>query len=194
MPDFKLTPRPVITASSQTGGPDAAVMITTGVDYALATVMVRKYKRELLAGRVRGTFGLELPLTPRRIAAGATAFAWAGPGHWLAMAEGTDGAAFEARLRAALAGLASVSDQSDGRVVVRVGGPRARDTLAKGLPIDLHPRAFKPGDAAVSVVAHIAVHLWQIDPAPTYELAVPRSFAASFCDWLAAAAAEFRVG
>jgi len=110
------------------------------------------------------------------------------------MAEGTDGAAFEARLRAALAGLASVSDQSDGRVVVRVGGPRARDTLAKGLPIDLHPRAFKPGDAAVSVVAHIAVHLWQIDPAPTYELAVPRSFAASFCDWLAAAAAEFRVG
>jgi methylglutamate dehydrogenase subunit D len=32
------------------------------------------------------------------------------------------------------------------------------------------------------------VHLWQIDRTPTYDLAVPRSFAASFCEWLFAAA------
>ena len=57
--------------------------------------------------------------------------------------------------------------------------------------IDLHPRAFGPGDAAVTSVAHVGVHLWQIDAAPTYELAVPRSLAAAFWHWLVESAAEF---
>jgi heterotetrameric sarcosine oxidase gamma subunit len=194
--DQKLAPRPAITPLAETGDPGApgaaAVTITPGIEYALATVMVRRNQTELLTRRLRETSGFELPATPRRVAAGATAFAWAGPGTWLAMAEGTDGAAFEARLRAALAGLASVSDQTDGRVVVRLRGPRARDTLAKGLPIDLHPRAFAPGDTVLTTVSYMAIHIWQIDTAPTYEIAVSRSFAVSFFQWLVSAAAEFR--
>jgi len=35
------------------------------------------------------------------------------------------------------------------------------------------------------------VHLWQIDDSPTYDIAVPRSLAASFWHWLAESAAEF---
>jgi sarcosine oxidase subunit gamma len=84
-----------------------------------------------------------------------------------------------------------VCGQSDGRSVVRVAGPRARDTLAKGVPIDLHPRAFQPGDAAVTVVNHIGVHFWQLDAVPSYEFCVFRSFAPSFWQWLATAAGEF---
>jgi len=37
------------------------------------------------------------------------------------------------------------------------------------------------------------VHLWQSDTAPTYDFAVFRSFAASFCEWLLDAAAEFGI-
>ena len=37
-------------------------------------------------------------------------------------------------------GVAAVSDQSDARLVLRVSGPRVRDVLAKGVPVDLHPR------------------------------------------------------
>ena len=59
------------------------------------------------------------------------------------------------------------------------------------MPIDLHPRAFKPGDTAVTCVAHIGVQLWQIDDAPTYEFAVARSLAQSFWHWLEASAAEY---
>ena len=44
-----------------------------------------------------------------------------------------------------LKGLASISDQSGGRTVIRISGPRARDVLAKGLPIDLDPRGFPLG-------------------------------------------------
>jgi sarcosine oxidase subunit gamma len=99
-----LAPQPAVTLPA--GHPpaigDGAVTITAGISYALATVTARRQRTDLLVERVRDAFGLAPPLTPRRVAADATAFAWAGPGHWLAMAEGTDGPAFEGRLRAIL--------------------------------------------------------------------------------------------
>jgi methylglutamate dehydrogenase subunit D len=94
------------------------------------------------------------------------------------------GASFEAALGELCADVASVVNQSDGRCVMRVGGSRARDALAKGVPIDLDAGVFGPGDAALTLAGHINVHMWQIDNAPTYEFAVFRSFAVSFCQWL----------
>jgi sarcosine oxidase subunit gamma len=170
---------------------EGGVLLAQRTDLALATVMARRDTAAALAARVRYAFGLDPPAVPRRAEAGPVAFAWAGPGHWLAtQANGGD---FARQLRHALVGLASVTDQTDGRAVIRVRGIRARDALGKGVPLDLHPRAFAPGDAAVTTVAHIGVHLWQIDDAPTYELAVPRSFAAAFWRWLLDAGAEYGV-
>jgi len=181
-----------LAVSGRFGAPGkVGVTLALRVDLALASVMARNGRADALAQRIGATFGLDLPMVPRRVAAGPIAFAWAGPGHWLASAEGTEGPVFETRLRREFPDLASISDQSDGRVVVRVGGPRARDALAKGVTIDLHPRAFGPGDAAVTSVAHVGVHLWQIDAAPTYEFAIPRSLAAAFWHWLTESAAEF---
>ena len=160
---------------------------------ALATVLARKGRQDALVRRVQETFGLALPAAPRRVAAGGTAFVWTGPGHWLAVSEPEEGHRFEARLRESLGGLASVSDQSDGRVVIRISGARARDALAKGLPLDLHQRAFTAGHAASTIAAHIGVQIWQVDDAPTYELAMFRGFAASFWHWLMESSAEFGV-
>lgn len=120
------------------------------------------------------------------------AFAWAGRSQWLVLREGPS-RLFELQLRSSLADVASVTDQSDGRTIVRISGPRARDTLAKGVHIDLHPSVFRPGDTAISIVSNIGVQFWQIDPAPTYEFAMFRSFAVSFWEWLVDAAAEFGV-
>ena len=92
-----------------------------------------------------------------------------------------------------MAGLASISDQSDGRIIIRVSGPRARQTLAKGIPIDLDPASFGPGDTALTAAGHINVQFWQLDAMPTFEFAVFRSFAAAFCEWLKEAGAEFGV-
>ena len=72
-------------------------------------------------------------------------------------------------------------------------GPRARDVLQKGVLIDLHPGAFKTGDVAVTPIAHIGTHLWQVDDTPAYEIAVFRSFADAFRHWLEEAGAEFGV-
>jgi methylglutamate dehydrogenase subunit D len=195
---FAFTPRlglEHLAVPGRHGAPagEAGVEIALHTDLALAAVMARKSRGTELARRVEEAFGLEPPATPRRVVAGPVAFAWSGPGHWLASAEGLEGHAFETRLRAEVADLASVSDQSDGRIVVRVSGTKARDALAKGVMVDLHPLAFAPGDAAVTSVAHVGVHFWQLDAVPTYVFAVPRSLAASFWHWLTASAAEFGV-
>jgi methylglutamate dehydrogenase subunit D len=197
MASLRLAPRSglehVLVANRSRLRADAGVLLVLPADRALAIVTACRGRLQALLARVRETFGAELVDSPRCVVAGPIGFAWAGPGQWLAMHEHTDGAAFEQRLRAALGSLASVSDQSDGRTRIRVGGTRARDALAKGVPVDLHPRAFRPGDAAVTIVAHVGSHLWQVDDVPTYEFIVPRSFAAAFVEWLIDSAAEFGV-
>ena len=89
------------------------------------------------------------------------------------------------------AGLAPVTEQSDGRALIGLAGRKARDVLAKGLALDLHPLAFGVGDAALCQIDHIAVHIWQTDETPSYEIAVFRGFARSFWRFLTEAAAEF---
>ena len=66
-----------------------------------------------------------------------------------------------------------------------------RDVLAKGVPVDLHPNVFKPGDVANTQIAYVGVQIDMLDGAPTYQLAAPRSMAGTFWSWLAASAAEF---
>ena len=138
----------------------------------------RKGKTADLCARVKERFGVDLPMTPRRVADGPVHFIWAGPGRWLAEAPDEMPSTFERNLRNALSGLASVTSQSDGRSIIRISGPKAREALAKGVPLDLDPRVFGPGDTAMTVVAHINVHFWQTDAVPTYDFAVFRSFAA----------------
>jgi sarcosine oxidase subunit gamma len=144
-------------------------------DLALAYVSALKGREAELAEAARSTFGVELPTTPKRVAGGETAFVWAGPGKWLATS--SSAADFSA-----LPG--AVADQSDGRSVLSVSGEKARETLATLIAIDLHPRTFSTGDAALTHAASISVHLWQTDDAPTYEIAVFRSYASTLWRWL----------
>ena len=198
MPDIKLQARSGLEHLSAAGsrGADTAqpgVTLMLRPNVTLAAVMARKGSMHALAETVRRGFALELPRTRRRVANGPVSFVWAGPGQWLATAEDVTGQEFEARVRQQLAGSASVADQSDGRTVLRINGPRARAALAKMLPVDLHPRAFAPGNAALTAAASIGVHIWQLDDTPTYELAVFRSYAGSLWRWLIASAEEFGV-
>lgn len=171
----------------------AGVTIRPHDELALAIVMARKGRAADLAARAQSAFGIELPARPKRIAADRIAFIGMGPGQWLATEENGNAMSFASRLGAALGDAASISDQSDARAILRLSGPRARDVLAKGLAVDLHPRVFGPGDAALTSIALIGAHLWQLDDAPTYDIAVFRSMAGSFADFVLASAAEFGV-
>jgi sarcosine oxidase subunit gamma len=94
-------------------------------------------------------------------------------------------------LMAACGDAASVADQSSGKCVLRISGERARDVLAKGCRIDLHPRIFAPGRSAVTPIAHTHTVLMQVDAAPTFDLIVPSTLARDFVEWLGLSAAEF---
>lgn len=153
--------------------------------FGLATVMARKG----VAGEaVVRALNLPPMIGSRWTGDGELALIGTGPGTWLALSDGPPGV-HAARLAEALAPLASVTDQSGGYVILKLSGPDARTVLQRGAPIDLHPLVFGPGVAAVTLIAHIGVVLRQVDEAPTYEVAVFRSYAASFRRWLDAAIA-----
>ena len=169
------------------------VIVTPRENLALATVMARVGKASELASRITERYGTQLPVNPGRVSGGAISYIWAGPEQWLAVMENAAGHVFENTLRRDLAGLASIANQSDGRSIIRVAGSMARRTLAKGVPIDLDPVSFRPGDTALTAAGHINVHFWQLDETPTFEFAIFRSLAAAFCQWLLEAGAEFGV-
>jgi heterotetrameric sarcosine oxidase gamma subunit len=115
---------------------------------------------------------------------------WAGPDQYFVLAEGRGEGALHRELKASLAGIASVADQSHGRVIIRVSGPKARAVLAKGTPVDLHPQEFPIGKSALTQMAHVGVHLTRAGE-NLYDLSVFRGFAESFWEWITEQAEEF---
>lgn len=154
----------------------------------LASFSAARGQRDALAAVIHSQYGLALPSSQMRVEGHDLAILWSGPDQWLAVAERTNDRDLERELKPLLAGLAAVTDQTDARSILRISGPRAREVLAKGVPIDLHPRVFGPGSVAITHASHIGIMLWQLDAVPTYEIAVFRSFAQSLADWLEASA------
>ena len=161
----------------------------------VASIAAYRDKAAALSDLIEATYGAALPEPGRRVSSGAITLQWSGPSQWLAIAERGphDGAGrdLEVELKSLVGGLAAVVDQSDSRGIVAISGPRAIDVLVKGVPIDLHERAFATGQVANTHANHIAITIARLDDAPTFELTMYRSYATSFADWLHSAAAEF---
>lgn len=173
------------------GKPDGAAGVTLGerADLGLATLEVRKGQTGALEESVRAAYGAALPSGPVTAGTNGVRFIGTGPGQWFAVSETLANEALANDLATRLEGLASVADHSSGRAVVRLEGPSVRDVLAKGLAIDIDPRVFPDGAAAVTNISHMGVLVWRDGEA--FDLAVFRSVAGSFYGWLAEAAAEF---
>ncbi len=137
---------------------------------SIVTVIARKGKAKALAEALKALRGSQVQ--------------WAGADQYYVL--GMD----FAKVKEELGKLASCSDQSHGRVIIRIEGPRARQVLAKGTPVDLHPSVFPVGQCAVTQMAHVGVHISH--PAKdAFELSVFRGFSESFWEWLTEQAEEF---
>ena len=167
----------------------AGVVVAERTGLSVVSVIARRDRAAAVADAVRAGFGLALPDTPLRSAAGPRAALWAGPGQWLVVGEPAEAATLEARLKAALQDLAAVAEIGDGRAVLRLWGPGVREVLAKGIGIDVDPRAFGSGRTALTMASMIDVQLTRIDDAPTFEIMLFRGFAGSFWHWLEESAA-----
>jgi len=171
------------------GGGDAGVTLAERTGLGLATVAVRKDQDDGLKAAVREAYGLDLPEGSTLAQGKDVLFIGTGPGQWLAVSATLQNEALAEDLTDRLNGLASISDQSSGRAVIRVSGPRAREVLAKGLAIDLDPRVFGPGSAVTSTISHMGVLVWRDGEAESYDIALFRSVAGSFWGWLTSSAA-----
>jgi sarcosine oxidase subunit gamma len=140
--------------------------------------------------------GVPLPLQPNRVASMRTLRTlWLGPDEWLVTSPEGMAPYLLGRLTRALADRhAQVTDLSASRAVIEVTGHRARDLLEKGCGLDLHPRAFGPGQCAQTLFAKLPVIIDQLGAAPLYRLFVRRSAARWLAEWLIDAALEFRFG
>jgi sarcosine oxidase, subunit gamma len=148
------------------------------------------------ASAASAILGLELPTTPSTYVSNDTLTAiWMGPDEWLIAAGTRSAAELEAQLRAAVGehGGAAV-DVSAQRTTLRLSGPDAREVLAKGCSLDLHPSVFTKGTAAQTMLALAGVVLIALNDAGTdYGILVRSSFARYLADWLNDAAEEFGV-
>ena len=137
--------------------------------------------------------GVGLPVAPNTTARrdGLTAL-WLGPASWLLVS----GAAFPfggyAATRDTLnAAGGALFDFSASPVAWTLSGPRAADVLAKGCPLDFHPRGFAAGACAQSLYFHVDVLIEKRDDAPTFAVVIARSFAHDAWQALCEASAQY---
>jgi sarcosine oxidase subunit gamma len=127
---------------------------------------------------VDAALGVSLPVQPCTTSENSVVrIVWAGPDDWFVVAPKGHADALSARLREALADLHhAVTDVSSGYTVLHLSGTPAREVLAQGCPLDLHPRVFTRGSSAGSHFFKASMWLWQTENAPEYEMLVRRSF------------------
>ena len=137
---------------------------------SIATVIARKGKAKALADALSAYRGATVQ--------------WAGADQYFVLDRPFD------EVHRKLSGLAACSDQSHGRVIIGIEGPRVRQVLAKGSPVDFHDSEFPLGKSALTQMAHVGVHVTRVD-ADAFELSVFRGFAESFWEWLTEQSEEF---
>lgn len=144
---------------------------------------------------VEAVLELALPVQPNTVSEDKDRIAfWLGPDEWLLMTPPDGETELIHALRKSLAGLfAAVTDVTGGQTIITVKGSFARDLLAKGCPLDLHPRVFGPGRCAQTHIAKTAALIRPQDgQPPVFEIIVRRSFADYLWRWLEDGAVEYR--
>ena len=174
---------------------DATSVIVTERDgLGIARIEARRPQTAQVLELLRARLGVAPPNAPRWVSCGDVALGGIGPNTWIAVHENA-GNSFPESLQPLIGHCASVADQSDAYVIVRLAGPKVRAALAKLLPIDVHPRSFQVGAIAQTVCGYVGVMLWRLEDGaqgdPAFEIWGGRSFAASLHEAIRHSAAEF---
>ncbi|MEI5681181.1 MULTISPECIES: sarcosine oxidase subunit gamma [unclassified Mesorhizobium] len=202
MADFVWTTRSPLQQAVIAGKHGAAI-VKAGIrlseirDFDLVQVFVRRGQWAATAKAAEAYFGVAAPTGPKAVTGKKGVLVWSGADQFMALSPrlGTiqpiDG------LRGVFEGFASLSDQSDGRCLIRLSGPRVRDMLAKVNSLDLHDGVFPIGAAATTSIDHTAVNLWReadaADGSPVFNVLVFSSFADSLWHTLVDSAAEYGI-
>ena len=164
----------------------------------LTAIQVLAYagQYETAAAAIGKALDIDCPVVPGSFGSNDhTQVIWNGPNSWMIIASdeksGSNSNQLLMALKKEVGDLAAVIDQSHGRCGLRLSGKHARAVMAKNCAIDLHPRAFKAGNCALTSVAHMSTLVVQLDDTPSYDLFVARSLARSFVHAIEHACREF---
>jgi sarcosine oxidase, subunit gamma len=137
--------------------------------------------------------GVDLPTRPSTwVETDDTRVIWLGPDEWLVTNQSQTPQEFEVGLREAVHGRGAVVDVSAQRTSFWLSGEHARDVLAAGCAIDLHPTVFRRGAAAQTLLGLTGVVLLALDDTGnSYHILVRSSFATYLARWLLDAAVEY---
>ncbi|MGC4409245.1 sarcosine oxidase subunit gamma [Rhizobium rosettiformans] len=113
-----------------------------------------------------------------------------GPGEWLVVSETVAADTIARQLADLGANRASFLDQSDGRVVLQIHGPKVRAILAKCTAVDLHSDLFEIGQSTNCQICHVAANLARTSR-DSFEIIVMRSFAGFVFDEVREMGREF---
>lgn len=179
---------PGVHGSPTAGGP--GVTFTRRLGLSALQFDARAGRSAAVGQAVADTIGVALPTAGRAASGAGIRALWIGPDRWLLLA--ADGSGLEERLQsAAVPAGGVVVDQGHGRAIVRVEGPRARDVLAKGTGIDLHPRAFAEDSVAQTGMFHLSVTIDRRRGTACFDIHAMRGFALSLHESLCEAAGEY---
>ena len=168
----RVSPLGDIAIQGRFGADKGAPGVTLSVVHPalIVTVIARKGKAKALADALKNWRGARVQ--------------WAGAEQYFVLDKAFD------EVRKKFEGLASCSDQSHGRVIIRIEGTKVRNVLCKGTPVDLHESEFEIGKSVLTQMAHVGVHLTCVGR-DAFELSVFRGFSESFWEWLTEQAEEF---
>ena len=141
----------------------------------------------------RKALPLSLPLAANScLQQGETEAWWVGPNEWLLLvAAGREQALIEA-FEKECAGLHfAVTEITGGYGCFDLEGPGAIDFLARGVPLDLDPRSFAPGQCAQTLMGQIGIALRPLEGGGL-RLLVRSSFAEALFEWMLATARYVR--
>ena len=165
-----------------------------GVAFAEATIATAwnvqgRADRPAFAEAAKSALGFALPTLSNTLMRGNGATAlWLGPASWLILA-GKPLGALAARRDALEAAGGALFDVTCARVAWTVSGPHAATVLAKGCPLDFHPRAFPPQSCAQSLFGHVNTVLAKDEDG--FTIMVARSFARDVWRMLCDSAAQY---
>ncbi len=173
-------------------GRDSDVFLSEGAPCSLVNIR-GSAKDETFRKSVQFATGVALPRKANSVeSVGERRIFWLGPNEWLVRAEDGASSAIVDALRTSFAAQhASAVDLSESRAIITIAGPKARDFLARGISIDLHPRAFKVGECAQTGMSRCNILLHLTSDQPSFDLYVLRSFSDYLWRWIEATSIDY---
>jgi len=138
--------------------------------------------------QLAGVIGCELPQGPESVSIGEVTVIWQSLRDWLIVTHPGDEDALSYRLEESGA---VVNVVTDAKVDLRLEGRHARDLLAVGCGIDLHPSAFQNGSVVSTLIGKVRVLLRKTETRNQFQILVDRSYAAFLWDWMSKVSQEF---